>query len=237
MEDRSVFDLPSPEGLSQLAYGQDVDQVMDVVGDARPGVGPIALLHGGFWRPAFDRQHLRPLAVALSERAPTFNIEYRRIPGEPALQFDDICLALELIHERQGAAPVVIGHSAGGHLALLAAIHRPDLVRGCVAIAPISDLRAAEANDDGKGAVSEFLGASAEDHPNLDPASLGHPTVPWVILHGVTDIQVPIDMSHGYGGEVIAHDVGHFEWIDPRHPSSQLMMQRVWDWAADSSTC
>ena len=35
----------------------------------RPGRALVVLLHGGFWRPEFDRRHLRPMAVALGTSA------------------------------------------------------------------------------------------------------------------------------------------------------------------------
>lgn len=231
MEDRSLFDIEAPKALREVRYGDVDDQVMDVVGHVPKGARPIALLHGGFWRPAFDRAHLRPLTVALADKTAVYNVEYRRVPGEPMWQFDDVCAALARITELEGRSPVVIGHSAGGHLALLAAIHRPDLVHACIAVAPVSDLGAAEARGDGNGAVAEFLGGSAADHIMLDPARLPRPTVPWVVLHGDDDIRVPVDMSHAYHDAVVTHEVGHFEWMDPRTDAAAHMIERAWGWA------
>ena len=105
----------------------------------------ILLLHGGFWRAAFDRTHLGPLASALA--AESFAVctpEFRRT-GQPGGgwpgTFDDVALAVDqlpglvqaVLPGGASVGPVILaGHSAGGHLALWsAARHRlgPDSSR------------------------------------------------------------------------------------------------------------
>jgi acetyl esterase/lipase len=95
----------------------------------------ILLLHGGFWRAAFDRTHLGPLAAALA--AESFAVctpEFRRT-GQPGGgwpgTFDDVSLAVDRLPGLVravlpgGAAAlggvILAGHSAGGHLALWSA--------------------------------------------------------------------------------------------------------------------
>lgn len=85
------------------------------------------LLHGGFWRPEYDRAHTGPLANALAAAGHLVAIpEYRR-SGWPDT-FDDVAAALDLLagplpHPVTGHTTLV-GHSAGGHLALWAAGRR-----------------------------------------------------------------------------------------------------------------
>lgn len=229
MEDRSVFDLVASPTPRSVRFGEHPDQVMDVYGEHRPATYPVALLHGGYWRPEFDRTYLRPLAEQLAQHATVYNIEYRRVPGQPIWQIEDVCSALAHIGTL-GSPPVVLGHSAGGHLALLAAIHRPELMRACVAIAPITDLRAAEAADADDGAVLAFLGSPADAFPDLDPARLPRPDIDYVIMHGAHDIRVPLTMSHEYG-ETTTQDVGHFEWVDPRTDACALVIDQALTWA------
>jgi acetyl esterase/lipase len=229
MEDRSVFDLVASHAVQSVQYGDHPDHVMDVTGQDHRSGHPVALLHGGYWRPEFDRTYLRPLAASLAHHVTVYNVEYRRVPGHPAWQFDDVCSALAHICSL-GSPPVVVGHSAGGHLALLSAIHRPELVYACLAIAPITDLCAAEASDADGGAVAAFLGSPALDHPELDPARLPRPEVDYLIVHGTRDIRVPVEMSHDYG-DTTTQDVGHFEWVDPRTPACALVIDQVRKWA------
>ena len=99
-------------GCETVAYGGHPDQVADV---RRGGERNAILLHGGFWRPEWTRSTTRALAVDLAVRGWTsWNVEYRRSGLEDMLA--DVAAALE----RCGAG-TVIGHSAGGHLALWAA--------------------------------------------------------------------------------------------------------------------
>jgi acetyl esterase/lipase len=228
-EDRSVLDLPAAAPTSTWQYGADRDQVSDVF---LPDVsaGPIlALVHGGFWRPEYDRSHLRPLASALRDLGhPVVNLEYRREPGDPDRGLADLRAALDqLAHEPPpgcpAGPPIVIGHSAGGHLALLLAADRPARVIGCVALAPVADLTLANDLELDAGAVRAFLGSPAADRADLDPAAGPGPAVPTTILHGSTDSLVPLALSVSYvasaGGRarlVALADTGHFELIDPR---------------------
>ncbi|MER7400614.1 alpha/beta hydrolase, partial [Streptomyces sp. NPDC000151] len=118
-----------PDG--RIAYGDHPDQVIDLYRppEAPPGrrSGPlIVLLHGGFWRVAYDRTHLSPLAAALArEGLPVALAEYRRAGGGGGFPetFNDVTNAVRAAAAEAGAhaSVVLAGHSAGGHLALWAA--------------------------------------------------------------------------------------------------------------------
>ncbi|GAA3055620.1 hypothetical protein GCM10020000_42430 [Streptomyces olivoverticillatus] len=69
-----------------MAYGPHPSQVVDF---HRPPGAPartrVTLLHGGFWREAYDRRHLEPLARALAARGLEVALaEYRRVGGGAA---------------------------------------------------------------------------------------------------------------------------------------------------------
>lgn len=202
MEDRSILGLagPEPDGDLYLPRGRVL--------------GRMALLHGGFWRPAYDRTHLRPMAAALAALGwQVSSLEYRRIPGEPEATVDDVRSALSAL----GDDIVVAGHSAGGHLALWAAA---TLGLRAVALAPVADLRLAEKLDLDDGAVTAFLGGPAEDRPDLDPARM--PGAAVTLVHGAEDSVVPIGLSRAYSAAhpgsrlVELPGIAHFELIDPR---------------------
>lgn len=170
----------------------------------------VVLIHGGFWRPEYDRTHLRPMASALPW--PVVSIEYRRIPGDPDVTIGDVKAAISAIRGEF----VVVGHSAGGHLALWAsAVLRVP----AVALAPVTDLVMAEELDLDDGAVRAFLGVPAASRPDLDPIQLEPAQA--VLIHGDQDSLVPIGLSSAYAAAhptsrlVVAEGVGHFELIDP----------------------
>ncbi|MGH3464298.1 MAG: alpha/beta hydrolase family protein [Kribbellaceae bacterium] len=226
-EDRSVLSRTAPDPDTVLAYGNHADQVVDIwYGD--PGRALVVLLHGGFWRPEFDRRHLRPMALALRDLGfAVAAVEYRREPGRPDLTTGDVRQALEsvpdLLETRHEA--VVAGHSAGGHLALWALARPLDRVRGVLALAPVADLVAAEQLDLDGGAAVAFLGTAAADRPDLDPARLPTPQVPVTVVHGTADGRVPYAMTESYtanrpGVRVVTLDgVDHFALIDPVGPA------------------
>src|ERR1700743_2360787 len=85
---RDVLSRPAAPPDDTVRYGPGPEQVASVW---RPRRGPLAaapvvmFLHGGFWRAAYDRAHVGPLAVALAGAgflvcAP----EYRRVGGGSA---------------------------------------------------------------------------------------------------------------------------------------------------------
>ncbi|TNC27857.1 alpha/beta hydrolase [Amycolatopsis alkalitolerans] len=201
-------------------YGPHPDQVADRWLAPETGRPLVFLIHGGFWRPRYDRTHTRLMAAALRERGwPVVSAEYRREPGNPDVSTSDIRQALDALRGEEPGI-VLAGHSAGGHLALLAAstCPPPDLL-GTVALAPVADLVAAAEANLGNGAVAEFLGGAPR--ADLDPVRLPDPVGATILVHGTEDTSVPPAQSRSY---VDAHpaadlallpDMAHFELIDP----------------------
>ena len=227
-EDTSILEAEQPPPTELLSYGPEPEQVADVF---RPTAshaprGFIVFIHGGYWRPPVDRHHARPLARALADAGyVTCSIEYRRIPGEPDLMIADIGRALETLPALVGlgeATPTLLGHSAGGHLALIAATRHSGLVAGVIALAPVTDLEAADALQLGSGAVEAFLGEPATARPDLDPVRCSAPAVSVTVIHGARDSIVPITQAHSLAEAwprtcrvVVVDDSAHFELIDP----------------------
>ena len=153
------------------------------------------LVHGGFWRPGFDRMHLQPMAAALAEAGwSTLLPEYRRRPGRPDETVADAQAAVRTARALPEAADcgvVLVGHSAGGHLVLQAAAALGDEVTGVVALAPVADLVLAQDLALDGDAVRAFLGGDAHDRPDLDPARMPAPAARVAVVHGRDDGIVP----------------------------------------------
>lgn len=195
-------------GWETVTYGGHPDQVADV---RRGGERLALLLHGGFWRPEWTRSTTRALAVDLALRGwTTCNVEYRRTGLEDTLA--DVAAALDTF-----GRGTVIGHSAGGHLALWAAA-AGKAVR-VVSLAGVTDLARAAREGIGANAAVDFAGADPPAH--ADPMRLLPLAVPALLVHGSEDDRVPVDYSRAFaaasGAELLElPGVGHFDVIDPR---------------------
>ena len=163
------------------------------------------------------------MAAALAAAGhPTVLTEYRREPGSPDAGLTDIRRALQTIASAVDTAPgvVLVGHSAGGHLALVVAVDADSPVIGCLALSPVADLALAELLDLDHGAVRDYLGGPAAARSDLDPSRLPRPGVPVTVLHGDRDSLVPVGVGQAYCDRRSARmvriaDCGHFEPIDP----------------------
>ena len=233
-EDRSVFELPTRTCARVEKYGADPDNFIEIFETTGQCLGQIFLIHGGFWHPEYDLTHLRPFAGALSDAGWRVQlVEYRRTLGKPDNYLADIRAAI--VHSGGG---VLMGHSAGGHLALLASDKESEkLITGIIALAPVGDMAGADALNLDGGAIKLFLGDSAVNRPDLDPNIMLNANVSVVIIHGIDDIRVPIALSHslynsyktaGLECEFIELvDTGHFEVIDYRAKPFEIILNQL----------
>jgi len=214
---------------------------------SRPPV--LCLLHGGFWRMPYGRDELTTIAKDLAARGyAVWNVEYRRLGapggGWPGTLYDVVSAIDHLATivtdgiELDLNCVIVAGHSAGGHLALwVAARNKPANISSLVRVRPIAaaglaaitDLARAFKLNAGKGAVNEFLGGSPSQYPDrytaASPIELLPLGVRQLIIHGIQDEAVPIDLSRSYAvaaqtsGDCVEFvelpDVGHMDFLDP----------------------
>ena len=127
-----------------VRYGEHPEQVADLWLPPDDGPHPVVVsIHGGYFQQQYRRDGHDPLAQALvATGLAVLNIEYRRARTGGTLETTtgDVMTAISLVRQRSELCPRVgvVGHSAGGYLALWAASH-PD-VDLVVALAPTADL-------------------------------------------------------------------------------------------------
>jgi acetyl esterase/lipase len=135
----SFIALARPVPTLEVRYGAAPSQVVDVFLPSGSSPHPVAvLIHGGCWKniKGAGREQLRHLGPELTRRGiAVWSIGYRRANepggGYPGT-FQDVAHAIDrLLSEASQygfdlSRTVLLGHSAGGHLALWAAV-RPYL--------------------------------------------------------------------------------------------------------------
>ncbi len=246
-------------------YGDHPQQVADLWLPTRPDPDRrpvVVLVHGGYWRPGFDRHLMQDLAVDVVERGwAAWNVDYR--PSGPGGggwpgTFADVATGIDGLadaatrHRIDPDRVVVVGHSAGGCLALWAAA-RPGLPEDAPGAAPrvqmlaaasqggVNDLRSAVAADLGQGAVTALMGAGPDEDPEryalASPAERLPLNLPQVLVHGTKDIVVPRWQSSDYANKAVQtgddatlltiEGADHFELIDPAHRAWRALVERL----------
>ena len=206
--------------MRTASYGDHADNVVDAWDNNADTVA--VLVHGGYWRVAYDRSYLVPFAEYLvAQGLSVASLEYRRIGngGEWPVLLQDVTAGVDKVVELfPGKRIVLVGHSAGGHLALLAA-DRPGVAK-VVSVAGLCDLARAHELGLSNNAVTELLGGDLGQLAEADPMNRTPPPVPVTLLHGDADTHVPLELSQRYqaksGAELLVlPGIDHFEPVDP----------------------
>ena len=192
-----------------------LDLVQPVAAKA-PGPA-VVVIHGGAWREGAKEEN-RKLLVDFARRGyVAISPQYRFCPKDrfPA-QVVDVKAAVRWLRSNASSLKVdpsrigAMGFSAGGHLALMLGLTGPgdgfdagvpasapsSRVQAVVGFYPPVDLAAADFTDFAKSLVTDFLGASAKERPDLaakaSPVTfLDRGDAPVLLFHGTGDELVP----------------------------------------------
>jgi acetyl esterase/lipase len=259
---------PAPPADRREAYGPEPLQF----GELRLPTGAghravVVLLHGGCWSASYDLEHVAGAAAALAQAGYVVWVpEYRRMGdaggGWPGT-FIDVARAIDHLRDMATTVPaidttrvILVGHSAGGQLALWAAsrgigasapelgvVNRVPLrVAGVVSLAGITDLAAYGAAAGGcNSAVTSLMGgtaaAVAERYHAVSPIEQLPLGAPVQLVHGAADPIVPLAQSQRYvdraraaGGRAtltVVDGAGHFDLVAPQATAWMSVVRAV----------
>jgi acetyl esterase/lipase len=239
-----LLSRPKPAPDATVSYGADALQVVDVwkPAGAKYGSGPhpaVVMIHGGCWQTAIaERDIMNWIADDLrSHGVGVWNIEYRGVDrggGYPGT-YQDVGAAADMFAAKRGeygfrtdAPVVVIGHSAGGHLALWlarrAGLAKGDALRGAeplkvdlaISQGGLPDLRAQMTLPDhgcGNEAAVKMAGA---DFARTSPPEMPKGRARELQFNNDLDSISPPSFGAAYGAEMVTTPgEGHAELIAP----------------------
>lgn len=249
----------------RIAYGQGEAQYGELWLPRGEGPHPLVIMiHGGCWRAEIPGTILQDqLNADLRRRGhAVWNITYPRVGhddgGYPGT-FISVAAALDHVrglaeeHPLDLSRSVVVGHSAGGHLALWSAA-RPLLAedapgaskaafipRAVISLAGLNDLEHYAAHGPGRCGepeiVEALVGARAAPYADTSPARLLPLGVPQVLISGGLDPIVSPALGRAYAaraeaaGDEVRHieiaEAGHFELIDPAAPAWRVVLNEI----------
>lgn len=256
--DLANFENPAPD--AHIHYGDNPLQFGALRVPPGPGPHPVAVfIHGGCWLAQYDIRHSSKLTAALARNGiATWSLEYRRVGDEgggwPGTFLDigrgtDHLRSIAREYDLDLNRVIIMGHSAGGHLALWTAARsrlpaeapvsakKPLAVRGVLALAPAPDLAQLHEQKVCGHVIDGLMGGSPDQVPDRyrwgDPMQLAPDGVPQVLIIGKHDSgwapsgRRYFDTAKKRGDNVRlieATESGHFEMIDPDSTTWRLVL-------------
>lgn len=172
----------------EVAYGERMRQHVHIweLNDLCPRDGwpTVLLIHGGGWREGSWKDY-ESFGPQLSRKGlMVAAMDYRLAPENPwPAQLEDVLEAIAFMRSQLTDPDRIAlwGHSAGGHLAMMAALAKPEWIRCVVALGAPSDLTDLHPDE-----VAGVFGD--HDLDGASPAAMDCPNSPPILLvHGTND--------------------------------------------------
>jgi len=246
--------LPTSEFSEQFSYGSDELQSVYVWHGQRSSFAEftdtaIIFVHGGCWLNAYGYEHAKGMYSALAARGiGVYATEYRRVGdnggGWPG-SLNDVTLAVKtalqkIEDEGRYSNVYLVGHSAGGHLALLAAQqlstlssqHSQTVLRRTIGLAAITDITAYAIGENScQTATKQFMNSmptqNVEAYIKATPEAR-FSKIPITLLQGDADNIVPSTHATLKGAQKrIIKGGGHFDWLHPQSISFDALLEVI----------
>lgn len=236
-----------------VPYGEEELQIGELRTPLSQDTFPLVIfLHGGCWLSAYNLDYLSAAAGDLvKEGYAVWTPEYRRVGdkgGGYPNTFKDVQASVNFARTLAEIYPldlenvVVMGHSAGGHLALWLAsqnnlskksrLYNPNPLplKGVISLAGITDLVAYDkVGNDCSTAVVELMGGKATEqvsrYAKCSPIKLLPSNIPTRLIQGEVDNIVPASQGEAYAAKAKAagdnaeviniEGSGHFDMVSP----------------------
>jgi acetyl esterase/lipase len=232
-------------------YGRDPQQFADLRLPGRPPLATIVLIHGGYWQAGYGAELMTPLARKFQDLGyATWNIEYRRVGtgGGYPHTFEDVARAVDALPDQHAGEVVVVGHSAGGHLAAWAAERTARTpggkarvpLTGVISLSGLLDLTAAASAPESGSPVQQLMGGPPDQQRDRyalgDPALLVPSSCRVIACQAEDEQVIPVDQASRYlaaarsaGGEAsyVALPGNHFDLIDPTSSAFPILRRLV----------
>ena len=245
-----LWEPPPEPPHARIAYGAEPLQFGDLRLPRGAPTSPLVVnVHGGYWQAIYNLTHAGHLCADLAAQGiASWNVEYRRL-GDPGGEWpgplEDVVLAVEYVHVLAADYPldldrvVLMGHSAGGQLALLAARRTTVPLRGVVSLAGVVDLHEIDRIGDDNGLVRRLLGAAPDEAPDRwregSPRALLPLGFRYVLGCGTEDVHWGPNRATAADARAAGDDVellalegaGHFEPVDPLAPEWAVVRSKL----------
>jgi len=259
--------LGGPAPTLHVAYGAAPSQFAELFVPAGDGPFPVALIaHGGCWCKEYAGiSQMRNIAGDLQgQGVAVWNIEYRRFDeeggGYPGMYLD-VATAVDLLRSLAAewrldlSRVVLVGHSAGGHLAQWAAsrarlprssplfVEDPLPVATVISLGGLADLRNEEQliKTSCERDIVQLAGIASAARPDIfsdtSPVELLPSGVRTVLIHGEFDTISPLRAGQDYArraqaagdqAEVIVLPGGsHFDEVAATSPSWAIVSAQI----------
>ena len=241
--------LPTREHDAQFSYGEDPLQTVYVWhgrarGQSELSGDAVIFVHGGCWLNAYGYDHAKGFYYALAELGVgVYAMEYRRVGDEgggwPG-SLNDVVNGMkasikQIVATGDNRNIYVVGHSAGGHLGLLAAQQLSDSeqsrsIKRVIGLAAITNVHSyARGKNSCQAATQQFIGGMPSDkeleYQMATPVATAIQP-PVILLQGTEDSIVPEHHATMPNAKNrIITNGGHFDWLHPDSSSFDALLE------------